>query len=380
MKNPMIILKHFTSFFKNIQLNHVLALIGFLLFLTFVWLRFIRKRLPKDIPFTLSILGLLLLIYICCIYGYIVVSLIRKSSKENIIIKQIIEILYKPLVVFDQSWKNISYIQPHYYNMIRYIVTNFQYIFKYHYFYIVFAIFPRIILLLVLYVDIFYFHKLYYIYRILFLSIFLFLNRYIVYSLKMWKDNSIVLLKLDISSLTVKYRRDVMSFPMEKAIADGTYDPNDPDWDLEDEIPPTFAISLKNYIEIETKSIINDNENLWYIVNTTDKSDNLYYKDKIFNKEAFNKLLDKLKNTLKSVIQSNIIVEYYNISKNMQEFINIRILIFLCYLLCWLYILILSLPSLNHIDLLLVLINGLKAIEEPFTGELLITMKPFYIK
>lgn len=375
-----MILKHLKSFFKNIQLNHILALIGFLLFLTFVWLRFIRKRLPKDIPFTLSILGLLLLIYICCIYGYIVVSLIRKSSKENIIIKQIIEILYKPLVVFDQSWKNISYIQPHYYNMIRYIVTNFQYIFKYHYFYIVFAIFPRIILLLVLYVDIFYFHKLYYIYRILFLSIFLFLNRYIVYSLKMWKDNSIVLLKLDISSLTVKYRRDVMSFPMEKAIADGTYDPNDPDWDLEDEIPPTFAISLKNYIEIETKSIINDNENLWYIVNTTDKSDNLYYKDKIFNKEAFNKLLDKLKNTLKSVIQSNIIVEYYNISKNMQEFINIRILIFLCYLLCWLYILILSLPSLNHIDLLLVLINGLKAIEEPFTGELLITMKPFYIK
>ena len=375
-----MILKYLKSFFKNIQLNHILALIGFLLFLTFVWLRFIRKRLPKDIPFTLSILGLLLLIYICCIYGYIVVSLIRKSSKENIIIKQIIEILYKPLVVFDQSWKNISYIQPHYYNMIRYIVTNFQYIFKYHYFYIVFAIFPRIILLLVLYVDIFYFHKLYYIYRILFLSIFLFLNRYIVYSLKMWKDNSIVLLKLDISSLTVKYRRDVMSFPMEKAIADGTYDPNDPDWDLEDEIPPTFAISLKNYIEIETKSIINDNENLWYIVNTTDKSDNLYYKDKIFNKEAFNKLLDKLKNTLKSVIQSNIIVEYYNISKNMQEFINIRILIFLCYLLCWLYILILSLPSLNHIDLLLVLINGLKAIEEPFTGELLITMKPFYIK
>ena len=375
-----MILKHLKSFFKNIQLNHVLALIGFLLFLTFVWLRFIRKRLPKDIPFTLSILGLLLLIYICCIYGYIVVSLIRKSTKENIIIKQIIEILYKPLEVFDQSWKNISYIQPHYYNMIRYIVTNFQYIFKYHYFYIVFAIFPRIILLLVLYVDIFYFHKLYYIYRILFLSIFLFLNRYIVYSLKMWKDNSIVLLKLDISSLTVKYRRDVMSFPMEKAIADGTYDPDDPDWDLEDEIPPTFAISLKNYVEIETKSIINDNENLWYIVNTTDKSDNLYYKDKIFNKEAFNKLLDKLKNTLKSVIQTNIILEYYNISKKMQEFINIRILIFLCYLLCWLYILIISLPSLNYIDLLLVLINGLKVIEDPFTGELVINMKPFYIK
>lgn len=374
-------LKLFKFFITNMQLKHFLAILGFLLFCGYIWLRFIRTRMPKHIPFTLSILGLILLVYICIVYSYIVISLIRKSTKENSIITQLIKILYKPLEAFDQSWKNISYINSYYNKAIIFLTLNLQYIFKEHYFYILFAIFSRIVLISVLYIDIFYFHKLHYIYKVLFLGIFLFLNRYIIYSLKMWKDKAIVNLNLFISSVTVKYRRDIMSFLMEKAIEDGTYDPNDPDWDLEDEIPPTFDISLKNYIEIETKSIMNNNINLWNLIHTTDLSKNNYYINNKRNSIAYNKEIERLDIEIKSIVNLNMMLEYYNISKNMQEFKNIRILIFSNYLLCWLYILIISLPSLNilHlISIMIYLLNTLKGIEEPFTGELLMNLEPFY--
>lgn len=370
------------KYIKNIiNINHVLVTLGFILFSSFIWLRFIRERLPKIIPFNLSLLGFIFLIYICLIYAYVVVSLIRESSKQNILISKVIDMLYKPLETFDNSWKNISYIKPYYYVIIKYLVTYYEYVFKNNDFYIIFGILPRIILVSVLYIDIFWFYKLQYIYKFLFLGIFLFLNRYIIYSLKMWKEKITINLNLYIETITVLYRRDIMGFYLEKAIEDGTYDPNDPDWDLEDEIPPTFAISLKNYVEIETKSIINDNENLWYRINTTDLSAQNYHKNSMKNKNDYYKEINRLKLELKPIIQTNIILEYSNISKNMQEFINIRILIFTNYLLCWLYILIISLPSLNitHLLILIFLLKTLKEIEEPFTGELLINLESFYL-
>jgi len=46
----------------------LIEFIGFLLLFSFIWLRFISQRLPKDIPFALSLICLLLLLFICFIY------------------------------------------------------------------------------------------------------------------------------------------------------------------------------------------------------------------------------------------------------------------------------------------------------------------------
>jgi hypothetical protein len=68
------------------------------MFSSYIWLRFIRERLPKDIPFTfLSGFGLIILIYNCSIYLYIVYSFLKKGSTSNEVTVKFIEIFYIPL-------------------------------------------------------------------------------------------------------------------------------------------------------------------------------------------------------------------------------------------------------------------------------------------
>jgi hypothetical protein len=44
---------------------YLLIFIGSIMFLAFIWFRFIRERLPRNIAFNLSLLNFLLLQYIC---------------------------------------------------------------------------------------------------------------------------------------------------------------------------------------------------------------------------------------------------------------------------------------------------------------------------
>ena len=48
----------------------------------FIWVRFIRERLPRDIPFDLSFYGMLILIIILTIYFFAIKSFFIK--KQNI--------------------------------------------------------------------------------------------------------------------------------------------------------------------------------------------------------------------------------------------------------------------------------------------------------
>jgi hypothetical protein len=72
-------------------LRSILILLGLFMLLLFIWVRFIRVRLPRDIPFNLTELGLIILIYICLIYKYIVISLILELTSNNIIRASIIK-------------------------------------------------------------------------------------------------------------------------------------------------------------------------------------------------------------------------------------------------------------------------------------------------
>src|ERR1043166_4691952 len=96
----------------KILLKYSLIILGLLMFSSYIWLRFIRERLPKDIPFTfLSGLGLIILIYICSIYLYIVSSYLKKGSTYNEITIKFLEILYIPLIAFDKYLKEKPFIK-----------------------------------------------------------------------------------------------------------------------------------------------------------------------------------------------------------------------------------------------------------------------------
>jgi len=169
----------------------LLTIIGAILFMAFIWYRFIRERLPKDIPLKLSFLGFCILVSICGIFLYIVVSLIRQSKSVDPLIKQIVDSIYIPLKTFDHYIKKLSYTNNTYkygINFLAYILGPL--IIDSTLFYYLFMIIPRLILLTTLYIDIFWFHKLYYIYKILLIGSVIFLGKYIIYSFKYAIDKS----------------------------------------------------------------------------------------------------------------------------------------------------------------------------------------------
>ena len=71
----------------------LLYILGIIIISWLLWSRFIRERLPKDIPFELTEFRFYILVYICCVYLFIIYNLMRKSKENNFIpyIKKIIE-------------------------------------------------------------------------------------------------------------------------------------------------------------------------------------------------------------------------------------------------------------------------------------------------
>jgi len=61
----------------------IIIILGIIMLLAFIWLRFIRTRLPKEIPFDFSLLGFLILLNLCGVYVYILISLLRKPKPMN---------------------------------------------------------------------------------------------------------------------------------------------------------------------------------------------------------------------------------------------------------------------------------------------------------
>lgn len=87
----------------NTKKSFFLSLIGVLFIITFVWFRFIKERLPRDIPFNLSLISLTVIIVISLSYLYIMYkTFFTRSSKINTMLKPIVLFLLKPLVSSNQ--------------------------------------------------------------------------------------------------------------------------------------------------------------------------------------------------------------------------------------------------------------------------------------
>lgn len=91
---------------------------------------------------------------------------------------------------------------------------------------------------------------------------------------------------------------------------------------------------------------------------------NNYYQAETF---IFEKRKEYVKSALKKMLEVSLIIEYYNKNVNQDEKIkNIKILIYLNYLLCWLYVLIISLPRLHTWELIIAMNKTWILINNPF--------------
>jgi hypothetical protein len=326
-------------------IRYILILIGLFMLLGYLWVRFMRERLPREIPFNLSLLGFVILLYLCLIYAYIVYILLSKSHSSNPIIKKLIDIIYKPLVTLDETIKNHPIINPYYERFIDSFPSRFGYLFKQpYYFYYTFAIFPRVVLVTALFIDIFYFNKLFYIYKVLLIGIFLLLNRYIIYSLKVAKELIILKGETLFKGIIVPYVKGV--HPCEDPDDPSYDDPNAEDYEDDDDMPynwRTMRLPLRIYVNFQSNAFVQRNYVSDPTVITTDKYDDIFCKKyNISEKDMFKGglYLKETEADLERIMQIPLLVAYYTYADNFDPQIKIlKVLIFTNYLLCWLYIL-----------------------------------------
>ena len=81
----------------------LLIFLGIIILGYYIWFRFIRERLPRDIPFDLSFISLFVLIIICVSYIYKIYKII-KPSKSNILtsISPLLNVIVKPLLLVNE--------------------------------------------------------------------------------------------------------------------------------------------------------------------------------------------------------------------------------------------------------------------------------------
>lgn len=353
---------------KKQLINNIIIFLGLFMLTLFTYFRFIRERLPKDIPFELTILGFFILIEICCIYIYIIFVTIKPPKKPNEIITIIINWLYTPLIKLDNWLKELPLIKKNYPKLIDHIIIICKKKHLYKIFEIILFIIPRIILIFTFILDIFYFGKLYYIYKVLYFGFLLLLRRYILYSIKLFKLNLILELKKDIDSIVCKYEYGVHPSEWEE-----NYDE-----DNEDDIPETMFLPLDIFVNYYCENKIYKNKEISYRFFCMTSSFYSKYNTVLIIEESMIKSQDDTqidekieenKILLNLLLKIALIEENYNyyISKN-NWLKLIKIMIYSLYLFCWSYILFRNIHTLNIIELLNWLNHTLLKNQNPFSG------------
>jgi hypothetical protein len=355
---------------KELVIKYRLILLGCFIFALYFWNRFLRIRTSKYLPLELTILKFFSILSICFLFFYIVISLLF-PRKVNPIMEEIINWFFIPIAELDKWSKNLTFIKPYYQKILNKIIPLLTYlIIKTNLFYLIFWMLPRMILMTALFIDVFIFHQLHYKYVVLLFGLLLFFNRYLKYSLKNSKDEMIKELQPNIQSIVTEYWPYVHPSELEP-----DYDPDDPD---NSDLPPTMSLPLDIFIKFQTDSINQRNVTNSMLIHPTLPWMNNILKEynrppleKNSSEDDFNFCFQKTKEILmpqvENIVKISLIIEHYTITSNKNQKINnIKVLIYLNYLLCWLYVLIVSIETLDSNALLYLLNQTWENIQGPF--------------
>jgi hypothetical protein len=175
---------------KKILYIYILAILGLILTLYYIWFRFIRERIPRDIPFMLTPLTFFCLCCICLIYIYVLYRMYRprNPSYGALILYQYSNKIFKTYYFFDKLLKKNTYINKYLFNFYFKCIKNLKlYETKINNkLFIIFIIMPKIIILCAFIIDIFYFNKFYLFYYALILGLLSLCYIYSLYSIKQY--------------------------------------------------------------------------------------------------------------------------------------------------------------------------------------------------
>lgn len=130
-------------------------ILGSFLLIYLIWIRFIRERLPRDIPdLLLTEYNFWILLYICLIYIYIIKSLIKPQESPftfSELFTQISDLIHTPFITLDNAIKHYLF-KNKYHNFTIFIANNLKVNSSYKpYIMFIFTFLPRFIMILFLF-------------------------------------------------------------------------------------------------------------------------------------------------------------------------------------------------------------------------------------
>lgn len=181
----------------------IYIIFSFVLFTYYIWFKFIRKHLPKDIPFTLSLLKLIILLSIIITFIIMLKHIFKPiQSDQSKILEKMKLLLIKPFFILDNFLQHNNYFHLVFKNLVQLLFKFLFYKLDYtknsvdvRIFFLIWTFTPRMLMIILFYIDIFYLHKLFLIYIFVYLNVIPLLFKYFIYLMKKYKEEYITFLE-----------------------------------------------------------------------------------------------------------------------------------------------------------------------------------------
>lgn len=355
---------------------YMLLFFGTCLFSIYIYVRFLRTRLPRDIPFELTFYSFIILLSICLMYLYSIKRLLKKNVSHQVAhiifirFQKPLKYVVNSLMILDNVIK--QNIVPSLYkkfitNVIPKIIDfgHMEYVLLYY----GFVLIPGYILLGILMVDVFWLHHIKTFYYFIFLGIVPLLYMYYNYSLHIIKEEYLIYLESYYASVLIE-------------------DSNSIDIPYYDRNPKAIyhkkEVSLREYFDIQLQQLNIE----WPEYDEDDPTTReiiytgfVYCKDEIYVqyeivrnktvKESTYEELQVLKKLFKEIEPKLLgLMQYIHSNKDVSNLYYIKhfkIILYTLYFITWTYILLQSISMNNVLDILNVLKMSTFYIEEPFS-------------
>ena len=179
------------SSLKRVLSNWILIYFALALFSYIIWLRVLRERPFKVIPFEITWTGFIFLLFICLLYAYAIIKIIFNWKGNSTFIYKFINIIYEPLLILEKRFLQSESYKKVYINFCVYIyekIKKFLNIKNILSAYIIINILPRLLLGIFLTVDVFIYGKISNFYKYAFLTLIILLGKIFIHTFKQLKE------------------------------------------------------------------------------------------------------------------------------------------------------------------------------------------------
>jgi hypothetical protein len=370
----------------QILLNHPLYLfflnfIGLTLIIWFVSARFILHRLPKHIPFDLHLIRFIILLFICLLFAWIIKKILypREPSEISQIFLNYIYKLYKPLYVLDETLRSNKAFKrfivltskplPYFISAVEsFIVLTLLPYFTFFksfsaglFLYLMVFFAPRLFLLVLLINDIFYYNCISFFYTYAYVGLIPLLAKYYIYVIRHLKEEYIEYL-------------DELYYVDEKQIR------------VYEGYPNKKSMSIRKFVELKSYCYTGTDEEILdmtrcvcrfqlALFNKHNKQD-VTEEESIAWKKDFYDLIPPLVYIARFLDSYDHTLERY--ADKLSEYrakrlyiIWVSVAVYSGYLICWGYILLVSLSTFHLLNFETVFLENFQDVIDPFSNDMI---------